>query len=139
MLTKSDGVPANLPGAWPRFRGPNYDAISSEKGTLATAWPAEGPRVLWSVDVGEGYAGAAVLDGRAYLLDYDQGKQADVVRCLSLNDGKEIWRYSYPVKVKRDHGMSRTVPAVTDKYIVTLGPRGTSPASIPRRASSGGC
>ncbi|OHB62754.1 MAG: hypothetical protein A2Y77_04995 [Planctomycetes bacterium RBG_13_62_9] len=124
VLTKSDGVPADLPGAWPRFRGPNYDAISPEQVTLARAWPQEGPRVLWSVDVGEGYAGAAVLEGRVYLLDYDQSKQADVVRCLSLNDGKEIWRYSYPVKIKRDHGMSRTVPAVTDKYVVTLGPKG---------------
>lgn len=123
-LVKSDGVPADLPGAWPRFRGPNFDAVSAEKVTLAKAWPTEGPRVLWSVDVGEGYAGAAVLDGRVYLLDFDQDKQADVVRCLSLNDGKEIWRYSYPVKIKRFHGMSRTVPAVTDKYVVTLGPKG---------------
>ena len=123
-LVKSDGVPADLPGAWPRFRGPNFDAVSAEKVTLAKAWPAEGPRVLWSVDVGEGYAGAAVLEGRVYLLDFDQDKQADVVRCLSLNDGKEIWRYSYPVKIKRFHGMSRTVPAVTDKYVVTLGPKG---------------
>ena len=123
-LVKADGVPANLPGAWPRFRGPNYDAISPEKVTLARAWPQEGPRVLWSVEVGEGYAGAAVLEGRAYLLDYDQDRQADVVRSLSLNDGKEIWRYSYPVKIKRFHGMSRTVPAVTDKYVVTLGPKG---------------
>ena len=28
------------------------------------------------------------------------------------------------MKIKRDHGMSRTVPAVTDKYVVTLGPKG---------------
>ncbi len=123
-LTKSEGVPADLPGAWPRFRGPNYDAISPEKVTLARSWPAEGPRVLWSAEVGEGYAGAAVLEGRVYLLDYDQNNQADVVCCLSLNDGKEIWRYSYPVKIKRFHGMSRTVPAVTDRYVVTLGPKG---------------
>jgi len=123
-LVTSDGVPADLSGAWPRFRGANYDAISTEPMTLARTWPAEGPRVLWSLDVGEGYAGAAVLDGRVYLLDYDQGKQADVIRCLSLNDGREIWRYSYPVRIKRFHGMSRTVPAVTDKYVVTLGPKG---------------
>jgi outer membrane protein assembly factor BamB len=123
-LTQSDGVPADLPGAWPRFRGANYAAVSPEKVSLSRTWPETGPRVLWSVEVGEGYAGAAVLDGRVYLLDYDQPKQADVVRCLSLNDGKEIWRYSYPVKIKRFHGMSRTVPAVTDKYVMTLGPKG---------------
>jgi len=123
-LTQGDGVPSELPGAWPRFRGANYDAISTETVPLSRTWPAEGPRRLWSIDVGEGFAGAAVLEGRVYLLDYDQTGQADVVRCLSLNDGKEIWRYAYPVRIKRFHGMSRTVPAVTDKYVVTIGPRG---------------
>ncbi len=119
-----DGVPSELPGAWPRFRGPNLDAISSDENvTLARIWPANGPKVLWSIDVGEGYAGAAVLAGRVYVLDYDREKQADTIRCLSLADGREIWRYSYTVKVKRNHGMSRTVPTVTDKYIVTMGPK----------------
>ncbi len=119
-----DGVPADLPGAWPQFRGPNLDAISNDENvTLARTWSANGPKVLWSIDLGEGYAGAAVLAGRVYVLDYDQENKADAIRCLSLADSKEIWRYSYPVKVKRNHGMSRTVPAVTDKYIVTLGPK----------------
>ena len=41
LLVKYDGVPAELPGAWPRFRGPNCDAISSDANiTLARSWPA---------------------------------------------------------------------------------------------------
>ena len=123
-LTQSDGVPADLPGSWPRFRGANYDAISSEKVSLNRNWPPEGPRVIWSVEMGEGYAGAAVFAGRVYVIDYDQANQADVIRCLSLDDGKDIWQYSYPIKVKRFHGMSRAVPTVTDKYVVTMGPKG---------------
>ncbi len=123
-LTQFDGVPADLPGVWPGFRGPNHDAISPEDVSLSRTWPEGGPPVLWSVALGEGYAGAAVRNGRVYILDYDQPNQADVIRCLSLQDGKEIWRYSYPVKVKRFHGMSRTVPAVTDEHLVTLGPKG---------------
>jgi outer membrane protein assembly factor BamB len=122
-LVRSDGEAADLPGAWPRFRGANFDGVSVEDVNLAVSWPATGPNVLWSIDVGEGYAGAAVLAGRVYIIDYDRENEADAVRCLSLIDGKEIWRYSYPVKVKRNHGMSRTVPAVTDDYIVTLGPK----------------
>ena len=122
-LIQFDGEPADLPGAWPRFRGANFDAISTDDIALARTWPADGPGVLWSIEVGEGYAGAAVLAGRVYVLDYDHENQADAIRCLSLADGKEIWRYWYPVKVKRNHGMSRTVPAVTDKYVVTFGPK----------------
>ncbi len=123
-LTKLDGIPADLPGAWPRFRGSNFDAISDDENiTLARSWPDDGPQVLWSIDVGEGYAGAAILAGRVYILDYDQENKADAIRCLSLADGKEIWRYDYNVKIKRFHGMSRTVPAVTEKHIVTIGPK----------------
>jgi len=122
-LLQFAGVPADLPGAWPRFRGANFDAVSSDDVGLARTWSPKGPAVLWSIDVGEGYAGAAILAGRVYVLDYDRPQQADVIRCLSLEDGKDIWRYSYPVRVKRNHGMSRTVPAVTEKYVVTLGPK----------------
>jgi len=123
-LVALDGVPADLPGAWPRFRGPNYDGVSREATSLQRQWPEDGPKVLWSIEVGEGYAGAAVLNGRVYLLDYDRANEADVVRCLSLDDGRDIWQYSYPVKIKRWHGMSRTVPAVTDEFVVTLGAKG---------------
>ncbi|RKY07684.1 MAG: polyvinylalcohol dehydrogenase [Planctomycetota bacterium] len=118
-----DGTPGQLTGSWPRFRGSNFDNISTEGVELARNWPDEGPKVLWSIDVGEGYASAAVHSGRVYILDYDRDKQADVIRCLSFADGRDIWRYSYPVKIKRNHGMSRTVPAVTDKYLVALGPK----------------
>ncbi len=122
-LVRFDGVPADLPGAWPRFRGANFDAISTEKVPLAQTWGSDGPAVLWYIDVGEGYAGAAILAGRVYLMDYDRPNEADVIRCLSLEDGKDIWRYSYNVRVKRLHGMSRTVPAVTEKHVLTLGPK----------------
>ncbi len=123
QLIQFDGEPADLPGAWPRFRGANFDAISTDDIALARTWPTDGPGVLWSIEVGEGYAGAAVLAGRVYVLDYDRENQADAIRCFSLADGEEIWRYWYPVKIKRNHGMSRTVPAVTDKYVVTFGPK----------------
>ncbi len=121
-LVRFDGKPADLPGAWPRFRGPNLDNVSDEDVRLLRSFP-EPPPLLWAIDVGEGYAGAAVRNGRVYLLDYDRQQQSDALRCLSLADGKEIWRFSYPVAVKRNHGMSRTVPTVIDKYVVTLGPK----------------
>ena len=122
-LVTFDVQPANLPGTWPRFRGENFDALSSDETPLAKIWPDNGPQVLWSKEMGEGFASAAVLDGRVYVIDYDQTNEADLIRCMSLDDGSDIWNYSYPVKVKRNHGMSRTVPAVTEKYVVTIGPK----------------
>ncbi|HUU11318.1 MAG TPA: PQQ-binding-like beta-propeller repeat protein [Phycisphaerae bacterium] len=118
-----DGKPADLPGSWPRFRGANFDGISTESVPLARAWPDGGPKVLWSVPVGIGYAGPAVDKGRVYLLDYDETKEADALRCLSLADGREVWRRWYDIPIDSDHGISRTVPAVTDRFVVTLGPK----------------
>ena len=122
-LQHFQGVPADLPGAWPRFRGPDFDNACKSNVVLADSWGEGGPEVLWSVDLGEGHAAPAVLDGCVYVLDYDEARREDAVRCFSLGDGQEIWRHSYPVALKRNHGMSRTVPAVTQDYIVTLGPK----------------
>ena len=117
------GNATDMPGSWPCFRGPDRNNVGKEPVPLATAWPSNGPPVLWSADLGEGYAGPAVHKGRVYVLDYDEKAQADMLRCFALRDGHELWRRGYHVHAKRNHGFSRTVPAVTDQYVVTLGPQ----------------
>jgi outer membrane protein assembly factor BamB len=203
-----DGVPAEISGSWPWFRGANLDAICDDGVRLTRDWP---PKELWRVSLGQGYAAPVVQNGRLYLLDYvedktvarlrtlshDQAEQladalanlpkddsarvgddrslkallrqllfeeeaesedavaafvdemqalvaekrvelisalrqgtmdaidrsTDTMRCLSLADGKEIWQNSYPVVVPWNHGMSRTVAAVVDKYVISFGPK----------------
>lgn len=122
-LTPSENPMPETPGAWPRFRGERFDGVAEPGVSLAREWPSAGPEKLWAIELGEGHAGAAVWNSRAFVLDYDREASADALRCLALATGKELWRFSYPVVVKRNHGMSRTVPAVTDKYIVSLGPK----------------
>lgn len=112
-----------LTGKWPNFRGADYDNINKEAIRLIDHWPAEGPKILWKKELGEGHAAAAVYNGRVYVLDYDERKKADVLHCYSLTDGKELWRRWYLVNLKRNHGISRTIPAVNDRYVVTIGPR----------------
>ena len=85
-LIGSDGKPSSLPGAWPQFRGANREGIARDVTGIARAWQPSEPRELWGIDVGEGYAGAAVLNGRVYLMDYDREKKQDALRCLSLDD-----------------------------------------------------
>ena len=89
----------------------------------ADSWGSEGPKVLWSIPVGDGYASPTILNGCVYLMDYDREKKQDALRCLSLENGQELWRFAYPIPVKRNHGMSRTVPTVTDKVLVAMGPK----------------
>ena len=122
-LQTFDGVPSDLPGNWPRFRGADFDNIHKGRVPLADAWPESGPKVYWSVELGEGHAAPAVHNGCVYLFDYDEIERADALRCFSLDDGREIWRRAYALPAKRNHGLSRTIPAVTEDCIVTIGPR----------------
>jgi len=71
-LVKGEGAAGKTGDPWPGFRGPNRDNINTEKLKLSRA-PAGGtlPR-LWQIDVGEGYAGPSVSEGRVYILDYDE-------------------------------------------------------------------
>jgi outer membrane protein assembly factor BamB len=112
-----------IPGSWPRFRGSDFDNISKDPAPLAEMWDTSGPPIMWKITLGEGYAGPAVLNGRVYVLDYNEKRKADMLRCFSLKSGDELWRRWYNVEFKRNHGYSRTIPAVTDKYVVTIGPR----------------
>lgn len=118
------GKAAGASGVWPGFRGANRDAIGEFVRPLRSDWQKQPLPVKWSLTLGEGHGGPAVVNGRAYLLDYNRDQKRDVIRCLSLDTGQDIWSVSYPVTVKRNHGMSRTVPAVKEPYVLTLGPKG---------------
>jgi len=121
-LTAFDGKPMpDARGSWPCFRGATREGISDDMTALADSWPAGGPKAAWAMKVGEGHAGVAILKGKVYLHDYDADKRQEVIRCMSLADGKDIWAYAYKVRIKRNHGVSRTVPAVTDEHLLALG------------------
>jgi outer membrane protein assembly factor BamB len=114
----------DIPGTrWPRFRGADFDNVSKETIRLTDKFGKGGPEILWEKALGEGHAAPAVYDGRVYILDYDETLKQDLLRCFSLSTGDELWRRGYNVRLKRNHGLSRTIPAVTDKYVVTIGPR----------------
>ncbi len=90
---------SNLKGKWTRFRGADYDNISKEKIPLIDNWGA-GPKIQWKVELGEGHAAPAIYNGKVYILDYNELKKRDALRCFSLETGEELWRRSYNVHVK---------------------------------------
>jgi len=123
-FTLFNDVSSGLTGKWTRFRGADFDNINKENIRLIDKFPREGPEILWKMDLGEGHAAPAIYNGKVYILDYLEKEKADALRCMSLETGEELWQRKHDVHVKRNHGMSRTVPAVTDKFIVTIGPKG---------------
>ena len=107
---------------WPQYLGPKRNGTSDQKGILRT-WPEKGPDVLWSVNVGIGYGGPVIKDGKVYLLDRDD-KVGDNLRCFDLTSGKELWNFAYPAPGSVMFPGSRSVPAIDGNRIYTCGPYG---------------
>ena len=107
---------------WPQFLGPDRNSIAPQKGLLRS-WPEKGPDVLWSVNVGTGYGGPVVKNGRVYLLDREDDV-CDIMRCFELQTGEELWRFSYDAPGTLPFPGSRSVPIVDDHHVYSCGPNG---------------
>ena len=107
---------------WPQYLGPNRDGISTQKGLLRT-WPAEGPKVEWTADIGAGFGGPVVKDGKVYLLDRVD-KVCDNMRCFDLSSGKELWNFSYDAPGTVMFPGSRSVPVMDGNNIYSCGHNG---------------
>lgn len=107
---------------WPQYLGPTRNGVSSQKGIIRS-WPAKGPEVLWTVNVGIGYGGPVVRNGKVYLLDRDD-KVGDNLRCFDLTSGKELWNFAYDAPGSVMFPGSRSVPTLDGNMIYTCGPYG---------------
>ncbi|MGE5419373.1 MAG: PQQ-binding-like beta-propeller repeat protein [Chloroflexota bacterium] len=107
---------------WPQYLGQDRNSTSPQKGILRS-WPAQGPEVVWSANVGIGFGGPVVKDGKVYLLDRDD-KAGDKLRCFDMNNGKELWSFSYEAPGSVMFPGSRSVPAIDGNRIYSVGPYG---------------
>jgi outer membrane protein assembly factor BamB len=96
------GVLAQAPQAsWTQWGGPTRDFMSPSTG-LAGAWPAAGPRRLWSRPFGEGHSMVLAEGGRLYSMyrpvapARGQFAQEEVVAALDAATGRTVWEHRYP-------------------------------------------
>lgn len=101
---------------WANFQGPDRIGVSHEKGLNLTNWGEDGPLVLWEKELNEGFGGAAIQGEEVFLVDRDLGER-DHLLCLSLDDGSELWRYSFDYLGKLSFPGSRGVPLVEDEAV----------------------
>ena len=107
---------------WPSFRGPNGDGISTETGLL-DGWPANGPRIVWRKDLGEGYSGISFVDGRIYTMFGAKGDEYAV--CLDAAGGEEVWRTRVGSKWVDTMGNGpRSTPTIDGDTVYVLGSKG---------------
>lgn len=111
---------------WMQWGGPHRDFKSDITG-LAPAWPASGPRRLWSRELGDGYSAIAV-EGATLFTMYRSGEQ-DVVVAIDTATGKTLWEYRYDAPFTSEYELAqgpgpRSMPLVTGNYIYAAGATG---------------
>jgi RNA polymerase sigma factor (sigma-70 family) len=121
------GAIAEVNGDWPQWRGRNRDGV-----VHGVTVPALWPKTLteeWRAPVGEGVASPVVADGRVYV--FTRENDNEVVRCLDLAAGTELWRSEpYPARYNprpEERGFSkgpRATPAVAAGRLYTMGMSG---------------
>ena len=116
--THFNEIPGSVSHDWPQWRGPNRDGISKETGVLKT-WPAAGPRVVWRVQLGEGFSSLALARGYAYTM-FSKGNDEHLV-CFDANTGAEKWRFRTDDKYRNSWGNGpRVTPAVVGDHVYTV-------------------
>jgi outer membrane protein assembly factor BamB len=109
---------------WPQYLGPSRNGIY-EGPALADTWGANGPKVVWRKQVGQGFAGPAVVGNRVIL--FHRVGNEEVLESLDAATGNSMWRYAYPTRYRDDFGFDegpRAVPVVADGVIYTFGAEG---------------
>jgi outer membrane protein assembly factor BamB len=109
---------------WPQFLGPARNGVYDGP-PLNSAWPASGPRKLWTKSIGAGLAGPAVAGDRVILF-HRLGKE-EIVEALDARSGETRWRYAYPTAYRDDFGFDegpRAVPVVANGRVYTFGAEG---------------
>lgn len=107
---------------WPQWRGANRDGKVTGF-DVPKAWPAELTQ-KWKVTVGLGDASPVMAGGKLYSFTRQGGDE--VILCLDVASGKELWLNKYPAlaitgPASSQHPGPRSTPAVGEGKIVTLG------------------
>ena len=109
---------------WPFWRGPDQNDLSKE-----TDWVVEGKaESLWSMDVGLGYSAVTVQGDRLYTMGFIEDLGVDVIWCLDVETGAEIWAHPYEADIwNRAHrGGTVNTPTISGDRVFTLNREGSA-------------
>ncbi len=118
------GLSTAAAGEWPQILGPARSGIASDERLPAT-WPQTGPRVAWKAEVGAGYAGPAIADGKVVV--FHRVGDSERVEAFALASGKSLWQAnfeaSYRGGIDPDLG-PRCVPTIHQGMVYVFGAGG---------------
>ncbi len=119
-------APQTTHAQWAQWGGPNRDFVIDSKG-LAAKWPEDGPKKLWTRELGEGYSAIVAEGDRLYTM-YRGGDQERIV-ALNAKNGETIWETPYDAKPHEEHVSQfgdgpRSTPLIDGDKMYTIGVSG---------------
>ena len=129
----SGTVSGQASASWLQWGGPGRNFVSESK-DLASSWPSDGPKKLWSRPLGEGHSSILVESGRLYTM-YRQVARAgqgpsrhdEVVAAFDAATGKTLWEVKYPAPTDRidfSEGLGpHSTPAIGGNLIFAVSSR----------------
>ncbi|HEX4955140.1 MAG TPA: PQQ-binding-like beta-propeller repeat protein [Thermoanaerobaculia bacterium] len=119
------GTSRTLAGAadWPGFLGPRRDGSAPDV-RLARDWQARPPRQVWRIPVGAGWAGFAVVGGRAFTIE--QHGEEEVATAYDLATGVRLWSHADRARYETTIGGlgPRSTPTVAEGRLFVMGATG---------------
>jgi len=106
---------------WPRFLGPKDDCSSAETGLLKK-WPKEGPKKLWEVEKGAGYACPVVAGKWCILFHSREGRE--IIEGLDAETGERKWKLDYEAPYEPQFGAGegpRSSPLIAGDRVFVSG------------------
>ncbi len=93
---------------WPQYRGPNHDAVSTER--ISKQWTGPATNALWRVFLGNGVTAFTASGGRVLTQVHRDvnGAEMEVCVALSATDGTELWATPVDNIVVYDGGVGST-------------------------------
>ena len=79
---------------WLQWRGTNRDGKWTESGIISE-FSKEDLKPIWKRSIGTGYSSPTVVGNSVLLMDYDEKKQEESVRCYDAKTGETKWEHTY--------------------------------------------
>ena len=125
---------------WPQWLGPERDGVWRETG-IVESFPEGGPKLRWRAEVGGGYAGPTVAEGRVFVHDRRISEQSEAAKkqnfqrgvipgterilCLGEADGRLLWQREYDCEYTVSYPAGpRVHPTMDGGRVYTLGAEG---------------
>lgn len=123
MAVYASGCAVTAKHSWLQWGGPDRNFKCETSTKLATQWPKQGPRKLWTREIGDGYSAILVEDGVLYTMCRRDDK--DAVIALDAATGKTRWETTYhsPMEgMNLDFGPGPlSTPLIVGDHLITIG------------------